>query len=70
MKNVKNVPPAEIVEAAKKVALWFEEREMHNWALEGCRARYVRECIGPSLGTDLDVPEEWAIEAMGDHRAR
>ncbi len=62
MSTSRNVPPPEIVEAAKKVAQWFEERELHNWVLEGCRARYVRESLGPSRGTDLDVPDDWAIE--------
>jgi hypothetical protein len=66
----KNAPPPEIVEAARKVARWFEDRELHNWVLEGCRARYVRESLGPSRGTDLDVPDEWAIAQFnrsGDH---
>jgi hypothetical protein len=68
MNTLKNVPPAEIVEAAKTVARWFEEREIHNWVLEGCKARYVRESSGQSRGTDLDVPEDWAIEAIGPQR--
>ena len=70
MRNLKNVPPPEIVEAAKRVARWFDERELHNWVLEGCRARYVRESTGPSQGTSLDVPEEWAIEARCDHKGQ
>ena len=70
MSDSKNVPPPEIVEAAKRVARWFDERELHNWVLEGCRARYVRESTGPSRGTSLDVPEEWAIEAICDHKGQ
>jgi hypothetical protein len=64
MNTSRNMPPPEIVEAAKKVAKWFEERELHNWVLEGCRARYVRESLVPSRGTDLDVPDDWAIESL------
>jgi len=70
MRNAKNVPPPEIIDAAKRVARWFDERQMHNWVLEGCRARYVRESTGPSRGTDLDVPDEWALEAVDNHRPR
>jgi hypothetical protein len=57
------------VEAAKKVARWFEERELHNWVLQGCKARYVREPLGPTRGTDLEVPDDWAIEPL-DHSGR
>ena len=63
------MPPADIVEAAKRVARWFDQREIHNWVLEGCRARYVRESTGPSRGTDLDIPEELAIESTAIARA-
>ena len=64
MTNPKNAPPPEIVHAARKVAAWFEERGLHNWALEGCRARYVRESFGPSRGTNLEVPDDWALEPL------
>jgi hypothetical protein len=46
----RNVPPPEITEAARKVAHWFEDRELRNWVPEGCRARYVRESLGPAGG--------------------
>jgi len=64
MSTSRNVPPPEIVEAARRVARWFDERDLHNWVLEGCRTRYVRESIGQSRGTNLEVPEDWAIEPL------
>lgn len=31
--NSDHSPPIDIVEAASKIAQWFEKREIHNWTL-------------------------------------
>ena len=62
-------PPDHIVLAAMLVSHWFEENNIHTWAIGNCKNRWQRAAIPSSADPRLEVPQDWALEPI-DGKAR